>query len=72
MKCSEDEIYTTYSSREIGTEKLLKWSKLLDYDFFRIYTQHLILYSPPVKPKEKAKKRPSFRYSEKTFIPAKL
>nr|WP_294319151.1 transposase [uncultured Chryseobacterium sp.] len=64
MKCSEDEIYTTYSSREIDTEKLLKWSKLLDYDFFRIYTQHLILYSPPVKPKEKAKKKtelPVFR-----------
>ncbi len=53
MKCSEDEIYKTYSSKEIATEKLLKWSKLLDYDFFRIYTQHLILYSPPVNQKKK-------------------
>ncbi len=52
MKCTEEEIYSIYASKEVGTEKLLKWSKLLDYDFFRIYTQHLILYSPPLHLKE--------------------
>ncbi len=52
MKCTEEEIRSTYASKEVGTEKLLKWSKLLDYDFFRIYTQHLILYSPPLHIKE--------------------
>ncbi|KAA0128542.1 transposase [Chryseobacterium sp. SN22] len=52
MKCTEEEIQSTYASKEISTERLLKWSKLLDYDFFRIYTQHLILYSPPLHIKE--------------------
>lgn len=51
MKCSGKEINDTYRSEEIGTEALLRWSKLLDYDFFRIYTQHLILYAPPCKVK---------------------
>jgi hypothetical protein len=64
MKCSEEEVYHTYGSDEISTEKLLKWSKLLDYDFFRIYTQHLILYSPPVNIREKTETKtqlPVFR-----------
>ncbi len=47
MKCSEDKIYDTYISKDLPTNILLKWSKLLEYDFFRLYTQHLILYSPP-------------------------
>jgi hypothetical protein len=64
MKCTEEEIYHMYGSNEIGTEKLLRWSKLLDYDFFRIYTQHLILYSPPENNKQKAETKtelPVFR-----------
>lgn len=43
---AEHEIALMYKSKTLDKEKLLKWSKLLDYDFFRIYTQHLILYSP--------------------------
>lgn len=35
-----------YLKKALDTELLLKLSKLLDFDFFRIYTQHLILYSP--------------------------
>ena len=35
-----------YTLQSLDSEILLKWSKLLEYDFFRIYTQHLILYSP--------------------------
>src|SRR5690606_6627787 len=35
-----------YLNKSIDTYHLLRWSKLLDYDFFRIYTQHLILYAP--------------------------
>ncbi|MDN3692512.1 transposase [Chryseobacterium tructae] len=48
FKCSKKEAEKMYSSRSIDSEILLKWSKLLNYDFFRIYTQHLILYSPPI------------------------
>ncbi|EJL70317.1 hypothetical protein [Chryseobacterium populi] len=36
-----------YNEKSIETELLLKWCKLLEYDFFRLHSQHLILYSPP-------------------------
>ncbi|WP_235130261.1 MULTISPECIES: transposase [Chryseobacterium] len=46
FKCSEEEIQEHFERRDLYCEDLLKWSKLLEYDFFRIYTQHLILYAP--------------------------
>ncbi|MBB6372167.1 transposase [Chryseobacterium shigense] len=46
LKCSEEEILKMYQSKSLDAEIILKWSKLLEYDFFRLYTQHLILYSP--------------------------
>nr|WP_262911657.1 transposase [Chryseobacterium sp. PS-8] len=45
--CDEEKIQMMYISESLETDLLLKWSKLLKFDFFRIYTQHLILYSPP-------------------------
>lgn len=56
-----------YNATSLDTAILLRWSKLLEYDFFRIYTQHLILYSPPEKPQvssmltEKKPQLPVFR-----------
>lgn len=47
MDCSEKEITEMYSAENLETGILLRWSKLLEYDFFRLYTQHLILYAPP-------------------------
>lgn len=35
-----------YLEKDLDAELLLTLSKVLDFDFFRIYTQHLILYSP--------------------------
>ncbi|WP_209390861.1 transposase [Chryseobacterium sp. RR2-3-20] len=65
FKFSEEELKAAYSQRSLDTELLLKWSKLLDYDFFRIYTQHLILYAPPSAKAENTKKQkpvlPRFR-----------
>ena len=52
FKCKEKEVTEMYQAKSLDTEILLKWSKLLEYDFFRIYTQHLILYAPPVKQEE--------------------
>ena len=46
LKCTEEEIQQMYQAKSLDTEIVLKWSKLLEYDFFRIYTQHLILYAP--------------------------
>lgn len=47
MKCTEPEINEMYTKENLSTNTLLKWSKLLEYDFFRLYSQHLILYAPP-------------------------
>ncbi|KXH83514.1 transposase [Chryseobacterium kwangjuense] len=55
LKCDEAEIQSMYESNTIDTGYLLRWSKLLKYDFFRIYTQHLILYAP-VSDKDKKSK----------------
>lgn len=57
MKCSEKQINEMYKSSSLDSEIILKWSKLLEYDFFRIYTQHLILYAPPSVGKEESKKK---------------
>lgn len=43
---TEAEVNMMFTSSTIDTDSLLRWSKLLQYDFFRIYTQHLILFSP--------------------------
>ena len=61
LKCSTHEVYKMYESESLDTLLLLSWSKLLAYDFFRIYTQHLILFSSP---QEKKTKR-----IEKTSLP---
>jgi hypothetical protein len=45
----EEEIEIMYQSESIDSQQLLRWSKLLEYDFFRLYSQHLVFYSPPSK-----------------------
>jgi len=66
LKCSKEEIVKMYQSKSLDTEILLKWSKLLQYDFFRMYTQHLILYAPPSANEKRSKENkkqtiPEFR-----------
>jgi len=46
LECSEQEIQNMYDQANSDTTLLLKWSKLLEYDFFRIYSHHLLLYTP--------------------------
>ena len=46
MKCTEQEVNEMYNMENMSTDVLLRWSKLLEYDFFRLYSQHLILYAP--------------------------
>ncbi|MGK6344359.1 transposase [Chryseobacterium sp. DT-3] len=53
LQCREEEVENMYLSQSLDSEILLRWSKLLKYDFFRIYTQHLILYTPPLKNSKK-------------------
>jgi hypothetical protein len=49
LHITDDEIQIMYKSESIDTYLLLRWSKLLGYDFFRLYSQHLVLYSPPAR-----------------------
>lgn len=57
FKCSEEDIFKMFNQEHLNSQDLLKWSKLLEYDFFRIYSQHLILYSPPSTPNDVNKKK---------------
>lgn len=62
LKCQEDEIKKMYQAKNIDSEMLLRWSKLLGYDFFRIYSQHLILYVPhSTREKKNITSLPQFR-----------
>lgn len=56
---SEKEIKEHYKKSSIDTDYLLRWSKLLEYDFFRIYTQHIILFAPVGKTVSKTNSTPS-------------
>lgn len=58
----EVDLEQTYQSRSLDSEELLKWSKLLNYDFFRLYSNHLILYAPISKTEQiENKKIPTFK-----------
>ncbi|KFF03085.1 transposase [Chryseobacterium luteum] len=47
MKRDEEDIKKMYASKNLDSDIILRWSKLLEYDFFRFFSQHLILYAPP-------------------------
>ena len=67
LKCNSTEIEEMLASESIDTKKLLSWSKLLEYDFFRIYSHNILLFSPqkghgePEKNVKKTKILPKFR-----------
>lgn len=46
FECEIADIEKIYISKAVESNLLLIWCRLLNYDFFRIYTQHLILFSP--------------------------
>ena len=64
FKCTENEVEKMYQAKSIETENLLGWCKLLEYDFFRFYSQHLILFSP------KSSKMDEVTSKSKTNLPA--
>ena len=59
MKISVENIQEVYMQKSIDTEQLLLWSKLLEYDFFRIYSQHLLMYAPSASSTEKKSSNPN-------------
>ena len=46
LQLSDEQIKETFTKESIDSLLLLRWSKILNYDFFRVYSQHLIFYSP--------------------------
>lgn len=46
LQVNPEKVSEMFEEHTIDTYFLLRWSKLLEYDFFRLYTQHLILYAP--------------------------
>ena len=44
-----------YNKSSLDSDLLLRWSKLLEYDLFRLYSQHLMLYSPVITNKTNKK-----------------
>lgn len=65
LNCRPGDLEIMYESESMDIDLILRWSKLLGYDFFRIYSQHLILYSPVdalhILPSSKKTKLPVFR-----------
>lgn len=66
LDCTEKDIEEMFLCKSLDSKILLRWSKLLEYDFFRLYSQHLILYAPPaaaskVETQAKATILPQFR-----------
>jgi len=64
LDCSEEDIEKMYGSESLNSHVLLRWSKLLQYDFFRIYSQHILLYTSNYKNEKDISKKtslPKFR-----------
>lgn len=60
LRCTEEKAKEMYTQENLPTDILLRWSKLLEYDFFRLYTQHLMLYaSTSAKEDRKEQRRTS-------------
>ncbi|HCN48129.1 MAG TPA: transposase [Chryseobacterium sp.] len=62
---TDQKICEMYLKESLPTNILLKWSKLLKYDFFRVYSHHLMLYAPSTvnvkQEEEKKTELPQFR-----------
>ena len=65
LHSTEKEILEMYSMKSLDVDVLLKWSKLSEYDFFRLYSNHLILYAPVASQNKNVvkSKLPQFRKS---------
>lgn len=46
LKCSHQDILDMYTKKSLDSDVLLRWCKLLEYNFFMFYHSHLQLYNP--------------------------
>lgn len=77
LKCSHQDILIMYEQETLEAKTLLRWSKLLEYNFFMIYHTHLQMFSPIsastklIAAKEKEREQYEFRkniYSEEIIL----
>ncbi|GAA5087034.1 hypothetical protein GCM10023210_09550 [Chryseobacterium ginsengisoli] len=45
FKLDESEVFRMFEQKSLDSDLLLKWSKLAEYDFFRPYVTHLMLFA---------------------------
>jgi len=45
LKCNEEDVCKMLKRKSINTDRLFKWSRLLEYDFFKIYSQPLNFFT---------------------------
>lgn len=57
LQATEEEVEQMYQKEHLDSGILLRWSKLLEYDFFRVYSQHLMLYAPVAAERNVASKK---------------
>lgn len=65
--CSTQDILNMYNSKSLDCEILLKWCKILEYDFFRLYSQNLLLYAPVSADHKKNKENSQMPYFRKNI-----
>lgn len=46
LKCNYEDIKEMYTKKSLDSDLLLRWCKLLDYNFFMFYHSHLQMYKP--------------------------
>ncbi|QXU51576.1 helix-turn-helix domain containing protein [Chryseobacterium sp. D764] len=67
LKCTEDELNSMLSEKSLDSEIILKLSTLLEYDFFRLYSQYLILYAPQAISNDSEKKTALPQYRKNIY-----
>lgn len=46
LNCNHKDIKEMYTKKSLDSDLLLRWCKLLDYNFFMFYHSHLQIYKP--------------------------
>lgn len=61
FRCQYHDINEMYNLKSMDTDLILKWSKLLEYDFFRVFSQHQLVYTPVLRSETIKSSLPIFR-----------
>lgn len=68
----EEDINAMYAAESLDTEILLKWCKLVKYDFFRVYLAHLQIFAPDATTTKISKPNsttPEVSFKKKIYTP---